>query len=320
MKSLILRIVLVGTVLVMVLACQKDEVTAWQPEEIKTGQVAFRSFDLGELQEIHDALLDRINELLSEGVFTNANANGLIPQLESLQRFIGQGEADKANQKLENVIISHLAGLHNGSILGDDQYAELNDIAHGIINEGTVTDPNIKPYPWKRMPDGKKWLTVNLDYWDGVDGQAGHYIQIWPYDGTTSEPYEGYGLLYTYGAALTACEKAFGSGWRTPTNVDWDNLILQYDEDWDMGSSYFISTVPYDDLILGGNSGFDALLGGGRYPGGSAYLSIWGYGIYWSSTQRDIQEAWFYSFTAGILVVRQHLDKLYGFSCRCVHD
>ena len=182
--------------------------------------------------------------------------------------------ADKANQKLENVIISHLAGLHNGGILDDNQYAELNDIAHGIIDEGTVTDPNSKSYPWKRMPDGKKWLTVNLDYWDGADGQAGHYIRPWPYDGTTSEPYEGYGLLYTYAAVLTACEKAFGSGWRTPANVDWDNLIFQ----------------------------------------------IWGYGIYWSSTQMDIQEAWLYSFTAGILVVRQHLDKLYGFSCRCVHD
>jgi uncharacterized protein (TIGR02145 family) len=325
--KMVLRALFLVAALLLATTCQKEEAITVQPKDSKTEQIAFRSFDLTELQAIHDALLQRINQLLSEGVFTNSNANGLIPQLRNLQRFIDRGKVEEANRILEEDIIPHLAGLNEDGILDDGVYLELDNTAHGMLDEGVVSDPNNKAYTWKKMADGKKWLTVNLDYWDGEDGQAGHYDQTppigdhWPYDGTTSEPYPGYGMLYTYDAALTACEKALGPGWRTPTKVDWDNLILQYDPYWDMGDISFSSSASYEDLTLGGSSGFNAPLGGGfRDPGGIFYfLKLNGY--CWSGTEKSTQYAWYYLFhsTSG-KVHRDAPPKSFGFSCRCLQD
>lgn len=128
---------------------------------------------------------------------------------------------------------------------------------------------------------------------------------------------EQYGRLYTWEAAKKACD-ALGSRWRLPTNKEWQMMALSYggiyDDSKDQGKS------AYEKLMTGGDSGFDALLGGNREADGT-YARLDAHGFYWTSSEGDSIEAWFYNFGKGSALLNHHTgDKRRAISVRCIND
>ena len=112
---------------------------------------------------------------------------------------------------------------------------------------GTMQDNAGQSYTWKRMKDGKKWMTQNLNF--DVGKGSLHY---------NKEPKNGaqYGRLYTWEAARKACP----SGWRLPSDQEWRNMAKYYggaENDASDGGK-----AAYKALMEGGSSGFSARLGG----------------------------------------------------------
>src|SRR5215472_18750711 len=68
---------------------------------------------------------------------------------------------------------------------------------------------------------------------------------------------------YTWESARRGCQ-SLGDGWGLPTNDEWREMAKHYggirDDSDDSGKA------AYKALLIGGGSGFDALLGGGRMP------------------------------------------------------
>lgn len=75
---------------------------------------------------------------------------------------------------------------------------------------------NASEHSFKPMPDGKQWMTKNLKV--AVDPS-------YCYEGS-DENCRRYGRLYTWESAQRAC-RAFGDGWRLPTNDEWAQMALR---------------------------------------------------------------------------------------------
>ena len=171
-----------------------------------------------------------------------------------------------------------------------------------------VTSAGLASAASKRMPDGKQWMTENLNV-EAADSYC--------YDDAAANC-RRYGRLYTWSAAQQACEAA-GSGWRLPTNDDWRRLAKQYggvrDDSEDGGKAAWAA------LVSGGASGFDVLFGGGRTPDGREYARLEAHGFFWTASESDPQSAWFYNFgQARFLNRHRDGEKQRALSVRCVRD
>jgi len=162
-------------------------------------------------------------------------------------------------------------------------------------------------YKSKKMPDGKTWMTENLNC-KVADSEC--------YDKNESNC-NTYGRLYTWEAAKKACS----GGWRLPSDAEWDALVaavggastagtkLKARDGW---NSY--SGVGTDDF------GFSALPGGGGLSGGF-FDFVGSVGVWWSSTEGDSNDAYYRDMSySSVSVDRGLSDKLYLFSVRCLQD
>jgi uncharacterized protein (TIGR02145 family) len=164
-------------------------------------------------------------------------------------------------------------------------------------------------YPSKRMPDGKQWMTENL-----------HVTTARSYCYEDAElNCRRYGRLYTWESAQRAC-RSLGEGWRLPTNDEWQQMAKHYggvrDDSDDSGSA------AYKALLIGGGSGFNALLGGGRAPDDGRYARLEAHGFYWTASETGAATAWLYNFGRGGQALNRHADgeKDRALSVRCVSD
>lgn len=163
-------------------------------------------------------------------------------------------------------------------------------------------------HSFQRMGDGKEWTTHNLN----VD-IAGSYCFL-----DAKVNCGQYGRLYTWESARRACQ-VLGAGWRLPTNEEWRQMANHYGgilEDGEDGAK-----AAYKALVIGGSSGFNAVLGGGRSQDGQ-YARMEAHGFYWTASESDPGSAWFYNFGRGIPALNRHRDgeKERAFSVRCVRD
>lgn len=148
---------------------------------------------------------------------------------------------------------------------------------------------------------GKTWSKKNLDC---------KVSQSFPY-GDNPANTSTYGRLYTWQAALTACS-CLGKGWRLPTDKEWENLATAN------GGLYHTTT--YEKLILGGDSGFNALLGGDRNLNGNSN-NLGRFGYYWTSAENNETTATAYWFNSDDKTLqRNNFPKDLGGSVRCVKD
>ena len=160
----------------------------------------------------------------------------------------------------------------------------------------------------KRMAGGKQWMTRNLDL---------NFAPSYCYADKESNCRQ-YGRLYTWESAQRAC-KSLGDGWRLPTDDDWRQMAKLYggvsqDSD-DKGKA------AYQALLTGGDSGFNAVLGGGRSADGH-YARLEAHGFYWTATPIDPATAWNYNFGRGGQALHRQDggEKQSAFSVRCVRD
>ena len=141
-------------------------------------------------------------------------------------------------------------------------------------------------YSFKRMPDGKEWTTENLNVdtggalcYEGAELNCGRY-----------------GRLYTWDSAQRGCQ-SLGDRWRLPTNDEWRQLAKHHgglrEESDDSGKA------AYKALLIGGSSGFNALLGGGRISDDGQYARLEAHGFYWTASESDPASGWFYNFGRG---------------------
>jgi uncharacterized protein (TIGR02145 family) len=164
------------------------------------------------------------------------------------------------------------------------------------------------PAPSRRMADGKQWTVENLNV-----------------DTATSYCYDDvelncrrYGRLYTWESAQRGC-RSLGKGWRLPTDGDWKQLAKHYggvsEDSIDRGKA------AYTALLIGGHSGFNARLGGGRSDAGE-YARLEAHGFYWTTSESAPATAWFYNFGKGgrALHRQREGEKQGAFSVRCVSE
>ena len=76
----------------------------------------------------------------------------------------------------------------------------------------------------------------------------------------------------------------------------------------------------YAALLIGGRSGFNAVLGGGRSDSGE-YTRLEAHGLYWTASESDPAMAWLYNFGKGARFLNRHrIQKAWAFSVRCVRE
>jgi uncharacterized protein (TIGR02145 family) len=102
-----------------------------------------------------------------------------------------------------------------------------------------------------------------------------------------------------------------------PTENEWRQLAKGYggvsEDAADRGKA------AYGALLIGGESGFNALLGGGRSVDGQ-YARLEAHGFYWTAAEDSPGSAWFYNFGKGGLALHRQREgeKQRAFSVRCV--
>lgn len=184
-------------------------------------------------------------------------------------------------------------------------------VTAGVVGCGVHRAP-AGPYPhpaFKLMPDGKRWLTENLD----IDVPASSCY------GNDRRACHRYGRLYTWTAAQVACQ-IVGGDWRLPTENEWRLLAKRYGGVY--GESTDSGKTAFRALIAGGNSGFNALLGGGGDAEGHEYSRLEAHGFYWTASESGSMGATFMNFGRGSegLYRQPNGEKQRRFSVRCVQD
>ena len=78
----------------------------------------------------------------------------------------------------------------------------------------------------------------------------------------------------------------------------------------------------YTALTIGGTSGFNAVLGGGRVPGEGTYQRLDAHGFYWTASESGPATALFYNFGKGSLALyrQREGEKEMAISVRCVRE
>jgi uncharacterized protein (TIGR02145 family) len=168
--------------------------------------------------------------------------------------------------------------------------------------------PSGTTYSSKRMADGKQWTTQNLNV---------NTAQSYCYEDAELNCRQ-YGRLYTWESALRGC-RSLGDGWRLPTDDEWRQMAKHYGgllEDSAEGAK-----ATYRVLVIGGTSGFSAMLGGSRNPNGS-YERLEAHGFYWTASDNGSTSAVFYNFGKGGLALSRHGQglKQMAVSVRCVRE
>ena len=169
----------------------------------------------------------------------------------------------------------------------------------------SVLQPSAPPAS-RRMADGKEWLTDNLK----VETDQSHCYQ-------DAEPNcQRYGRLYTWESARRGCE-SLGAGWRLPTDEEWRQLAKHYGG---VGAAAADNgRAAYRALLIGGPSGFNAVLGGNRSVDGR-YARSEAHGFYWTASDNDPASAPFYNFASGGQALYRQRDGEKGMavSVRCI--
>lgn len=230
--------------------------------------------------------------------------DGTAPQMLYLQTLVMKAldpdfvEAPESAEEVaayEKIIQEQLALLAPIAKAPENQIPTEESAGDGH-SSGAITDNRDQQYyEWVRLKDGKKWLAKNLNvsFYAGMEKDCSNC--------------ETYGRFYTWDMAQQACPET----WRLPSAEEWDNLIELY------GGRY----KAYDALIQGGDTNFNALLGGSMDSYGQV-SSLESEGNYWSSSATNDSDAWHYTFFGydGTKINKYEGGKKYALSCRCIQD
>ena len=168
------------------------------------------------------------------------------------------------------------------------------------------TSPPPPPEPLSRlMPDGKRWLLANVN---------AATPESFCYDDDPGNC-ERYGRLYTWASAAEVCA-SLGPAWRLPSMEDWKALAKAFGGL--SGDSPDNGKTAFRELQVGGRSGLEMRLGGGRDHRG--YVRMEAHGFYWSTSEESPTTARLLNFgKASQGLYDQHGgEKSSAYSVRCV--
>jgi uncharacterized protein (TIGR02145 family) len=172
------------------------------------------------------------------------------------------------------------------------------------LQDSSLVDSDGNKYPIKKMLDNNLWMTANLKL---------NIPESYCYENAKGNCAQ-YGRLYTWESAQKGC-RLLGEGWILPTEDAWQQLTAIYSFP---GDSIDFRKRAYKALFQEGNAQFNALLGGGRDPDGM-YKRLDAHGFYWTATETDSANAWFYNFGKGSqsLYRQNEGEKTMAISVRC---
>lgn len=270
-------------------------------------------------------------------MFKGRNFNSRETQYDSFVQFNSAVTGVYLNSNQENEFYfgyqsGWIASSTNASL--EPQYIDLNsnsgDVKSILVSKAGITSFftcgedqifDISGHGYNTIKIGSDcWMAENLNTGEMIasvstsptnDGD----IEKWCY-ADSSANCDIYGGLYNWNEAMgyVTTAEARGicpNGWHIPSNTEW--LLI---DDFHSGTN----------LKIGGNSGFDMMIGGMRLQGSpSSYNYIDGTsgdsGLGWSSTQLDSTYAYYYWLEDALNVLNQGSAlKTYGLSVRCVKD
>ena len=228
--------------------------------------------------------------------------------------------------------------MKSGAIVG--QYNVNTEVDSVIFYKPTIEETTSgtfidsrdgNEYNWVQIGD-QIWMAENLAYLpsvnmvaDGSEDAAGSYYYVYGYNGTNvaaakaTDNYATYGVLYNWTAACNSCP----AGWHLPSDAEWTELT-----DYLGGTSVAggklkeTGTTHWASPNTGATNetGFTALPGGYRNFDGN-FLDVGYYGLWWSSTERDTNYAYyrFLNYNYVSLIDFSNAKEI-GFSVRCVRD
>lgn len=143
----------------------------------------------------------------------------------------------------------------------------------------------------------------------------------WAYDGNETNV-ATYGRLYTW-FVVSDSRNVCPTGWHLPSDAEWTTLITFLGGDSVAGGKLKeIGTTHWTKPNTGATNetGFTALPGGVRQKFGT-FMYTGNTGTWWNSTENSAASAYYTSIGYYyIFVDRYYLDKLYGFSVRCLQN
>jgi len=174
------------------------------------------------------------------------------------------------------------------------------------------------------------WMAKNLNIGQMVLGTANQtnnsIIEKYCYDDLATHC-NSHGGMYQWDEMMgyTTTESVQGicpDGWHIPSDNEWKILEISLgmtQAEADMGNTWRGANVG-TALKDGGTSGFDALLGGGRWNNG-AFMWTGQMGYYWTSTESGTN-AWRRCFSSTDHTVGRWdtFSKIFGFHVRCVKN
>ena len=174
------------------------------------------------------------------------------------------------------------------------------------------------------------WTTKNLDVDTYRNGDVIPQVQdeeewknlttgAWCYYENESDNGTTYGKLYNW-FAVNDPRGLAPKGYHIPTDAEW-RLLTDYLGGNSIAGAKMKSTTGWEDDGNGSNSiGFAGLPGGYRNDDGDVD-NIGANGNWWSSSESNTNNAWYRNL--GYIsdnVNRNHTNKHYGFSVRCLRD
>jgi uncharacterized protein (TIGR02145 family) len=206
--------------------------------------------------------------------------------------------------------------------------------------KGTMNDTRDgHPYDVVAL-EGDCWLAENLDYGQFLDdaGAGPHMIdeklpQKYCY-GYEEANCATYGGLYEWAELMDYApsdNKARGTtqglcppDWHLPTDEEWKSFEYALGMDIDeVSEDGWRGTAIGATLLMGGITGFDAVLAGYRNASTGATELQGQTGLFWTSTTDEADFAWFRQLadpTKKSEIGRSTADVEQGFSARCVRD
>jgi len=158
---------------------------------------------------------------------------------------------------------------------------------------------------------GKKWMTKNLNV---------ETVDSWCYE-NSMDSCAKYGRLYTWDAAMTACQLI---GLRLPFKEEWEDLVSAVGGE-NIAGKKLKSTRGWDDFNGNNGNGTDefgfSALQGGYHNSGDYSVDVGKIGYWWTATELVGSHAYrrniYYKYDK---VYEDNYFKIDGFSVRCVKN
>ena len=194
-----------------------------------------------------------------------------------------------------------------------------------IIHNADTVSPISKTITYKTAIStlggfgSKCWITQNLGA-DSVASSANDNTDIaagWYWQFNHKQGYNINGTVLTpiwtitsinenseWIAANDPCSLFLGSGWRLPTNTEWNNV--------DVNANWNNSNDTYNSVLKLHNAGC-INTSGSLYNRGS-------YGYFWSNKQFDNSKSYSFNIGSSNSEIHDNLNKALGFSVRCLRE